>query len=113
MGIAISKIIQALEPSATLAMAAKAREVKAAGKPVFDFSVGEPDFTTPAHICEAAVKAMKDGHTHYTASGGINELRSTPRHTASSTRRSRSSSPTAPSIRCTTRSPCSAIRATR
>jgi aspartate aminotransferase len=75
MGIAISKIIQALEPSATLAMAAKAREVKAAGKPVFDFSVGEPDFTTPAHICEAAQKAMKDGHTHYTASGGINELR--------------------------------------
>lgn len=75
MGIAISKIIQALEPSATLAMAAKAREVKAAGKPVFDFSVGEPDFTTPAHICEAAVKAMKEGHTHYTASGGINELR--------------------------------------
>jgi aspartate aminotransferase len=75
MGIAISKIIQALEPSATLAMAAKAREVKASGKPVFDFSVGEPDFTTPAHICEAAVKAMKEGHTHYTASGGINELR--------------------------------------
>jgi aspartate aminotransferase len=75
MGIAISKIIQALEPSATLAMAAKAREVKASGKPVFDFSVGEPDFTTPAHICEAAVKAMQDGHTHYTASGGINELR--------------------------------------
>ena len=44
---AISRIIQALEPSATLAMAAKAREVKAAGKTVYDFSVGEPDFTTP------------------------------------------------------------------
>jgi aspartate aminotransferase len=72
---AISKIVQALEPSATLAMAAKARELKAAGRTVYDFSVGEPDFTTPAHICEAAVKAMQAGHTHYTASGGIQELR--------------------------------------
>jgi aspartate aminotransferase len=72
---AISKIVQALEPSATLAMAAKARELKAAGRTVYDFSVGEPDFTTPAHICDAAVKAMQAGHTHYTASGGINELR--------------------------------------
>jgi aspartate aminotransferase len=72
---AISKIVQALEPSATLAMAAKARELKAAGRTVYDFSVGEPDFTTPAHICDAAVKAMEAGHTHYTASGGIAELR--------------------------------------
>jgi aspartate aminotransferase len=72
---AISKIVQALEPSATLAMAAKARELKAAGRTVYDFSVGEPDFTTPAHICDAAVKAMQAGHTHYTASGGIQELR--------------------------------------
>jgi len=71
----ISKIVQALEPSATLAMAAKARELKSAGRTVYDFSVGEPDFTTPAHICDAAVKAMQAGHTHYTASGGIQELR--------------------------------------
>lgn len=75
MAATISKVIQALEPSATLAMAAKARELKASGKTVYDFSVGEPDFTTPKHICDAAVKAMADGHTHYTASGGINELR--------------------------------------
>jgi aspartate aminotransferase len=75
MAATISKIIQALEPSATLAMAAKARELKASGRTVYDFSVGEPDFTTPAHICAAAKKAMDDGHTHYTASGGINELR--------------------------------------
>jgi aspartate aminotransferase len=71
----ISRIVQALEPSATLAMAAKARELKAAGKTVFDFSVGEPDFTTPAHICEAAQAAMRAGHTHYTAAAGIAELR--------------------------------------
>jgi aspartate aminotransferase len=72
---AISKLIQALEPSATLAMAAKAKEVKASGKTVYDFSVGEPDFTTPAHICEAATAAMKAGHTHYTPSSGVPELR--------------------------------------
>lgn len=75
MAAVISKVIQALQPSATLAMAAKARELKASGKTVYDFSVGEPDFTTPKHICDAADKAMADGHTHYTASGGINELR--------------------------------------
>jgi aspartate aminotransferase len=71
----ISRIIQALEPSATLAMAAKARELKATGKTVYDLSVGEPDFTTPAHICQAAVEAMKAGHTHYTVASGIPELK--------------------------------------
>jgi aspartate aminotransferase len=75
MPLKLSKNIQALEPSATLAMAAKAKERKAAGKEVFDFSVGEPDFTTPAHICEAAVAAMKAGHTHYTVASGIPELK--------------------------------------
>ncbi|MGC3970181.1 MAG: pyridoxal phosphate-dependent aminotransferase [Pirellulales bacterium] len=75
MSVSISKIVQALEPSATLAMAAKARELKAAGKKVYDFSVGEPDFNTPQHICDAATRAMAAGHTHYTASGGIQELR--------------------------------------
>ncbi len=72
---AISRIVQNLEPSATLAMAAKAKELKAAGKTVYDFSVGEPDFTTPEHICQAAVAAMKAGHTHYTVASGIPELR--------------------------------------
>ena len=75
MPASISRIVQALEPSATLAMAGKAKELKAAGKTVYDFSVGEPDFTTPQHICQAAVAAMKAGHTHYTAASGIPELR--------------------------------------
>jgi aspartate aminotransferase len=75
MPASISRIVQALEPSATLAMAAKARELKASGKTIYDFSVGEPDFTTPDHICQAAVRAMQAGHTHYTASSGIAELR--------------------------------------
>ena len=68
---AISRIVQALEPSATMAMAAKAKELKATGKTVYDLSLGEPDFDTPAHICEAAIEAMKAGHTHYTAASGI------------------------------------------
>lgn len=72
----ISKIIASLEPSATLAMAAKAKELKAAGKKVYDFSIGEPDFTTPDHILQAAQDAMQRGHTHYTPSSGIPELRS-------------------------------------
>jgi len=75
MPVQISRIIQALEPSATLAMAAKAKELKAAGRKVYDLSVGEPDFTTPEHICQAAISAMKAGHTHYTVASGIPELK--------------------------------------
>ena len=75
MSLAISRVVQALEPSATMAMAAKAKSLKAAGRTVYDFSLGEPDFTTPEHICQAAVAAMKAGHTHYTAAPGILALR--------------------------------------
>src|SRR5687767_10333666 len=75
MPAVISRIIQALEPSATLAMAAKAKELTASGKTVYDFSVGEPDFTTPKHICDAALAAMNAGHTHYTVASGIPELK--------------------------------------
>jgi aspartate aminotransferase len=56
-------------------MAAKAKQLKASGKTVYDFSLGEPDFTTPDHICAAATQAMRDGHTHYTVASGIPELR--------------------------------------
>src|SRR6187549_3362216 len=73
--IPISKMAAAVQPSATLAAGAKARQLKAEGKTVYDFSLGEPDFPTPPHICEAAIKAMRDGHTHYTPVSGIAELR--------------------------------------
>jgi len=75
MTIALSKIVQALEPSATLAMSAKAKELSAQGKTVYDLSVGEPDFITPSHICEAAAAAAKAGHTKYTIASGIPELK--------------------------------------
>ena len=73
--IPISKMAAAVQPSATLAAGAKARKLKADGIQVFDFSLGEPDFLTPEHICKAAYQAMKDGHTHYTPAPGIVELR--------------------------------------
>src|SRR5271163_2040326 len=75
MIIPISKMAAAVQPSATLAASAKARQMKAEGIRVYDFSLGEPDFTTPEHICRAAYQAMKDGHTHYTPAAGIAELR--------------------------------------
>jgi len=73
--IVMSRRMQALEPSATLTMATKAKELKSAGQTVFDFSLGEPDFNTPDHICQAAIQAMEAGRTHYTPAAGIPELR--------------------------------------
>jgi len=75
MPATVSRIIQAMQPSATLAMAAKAKQLKASGRTVYDFSLGEPDFNTPRHICDAAAKAMQEGHTHYTVASGIAELK--------------------------------------
>ena len=75
MAIALSKIVQGMEPSATLAMSAKAKELKAKGETVVDLSVGEPDFNTPKHICEAAVAAMNAGYTRYTVASGIPALK--------------------------------------
>ena len=64
-----------LEPSATLAMAARAAALAAAGKDVIDLSVGEPDFPTPEHVCRAAEAAIRAGHTKYTPAAGIPALR--------------------------------------
>ncbi|MBQ3388054.1 MAG: pyridoxal phosphate-dependent aminotransferase [Thermoguttaceae bacterium] len=75
MAIELSKIVQKMEPSATLAMSARAKELKASGETVYNLSVGEPDFNTPEHICEAAVSAMRAGHTRYTVASGIPELK--------------------------------------
>lgn len=77
MAIAISKLAASVQPSATLAAGAKARQLRAAGVEVFDFSLGEPDFPTPEHICAAAVKAMQQGQTHYTPAAGTAEARAT------------------------------------
>ncbi|HPQ82019.1 MAG TPA: aminotransferase class I/II-fold pyridoxal phosphate-dependent enzyme, partial [bacterium] len=73
--LSISKRAMSLAPSETLAMAAKARELKASGVDVISFATGEPDFDTPAFIKAAARKALDDGITKYTPSAGIPELR--------------------------------------
>jgi len=65
----------ALEPSATLAMAARAAALAASGADVIDLSVGEPDFPTPEHICRAAEAAIRAGRTKYTPAAGIPDLR--------------------------------------
>lgn len=65
----------AVEESATLAISAKAKAMKAEGLDVVDFGVGEPDFRTPEHICAAAEEAIHRGLTHYTPASGTLELR--------------------------------------
>ena len=64
-----------IKPSPTLAVTAKAAELKAAGRDIIALSAGEPDFDTPEHIKEAASKAIRDGKTKYTAAGGMPELK--------------------------------------
>ncbi|NCC25627.1 MAG: pyridoxal phosphate-dependent aminotransferase [Deltaproteobacteria bacterium] len=71
----LSNRISRVAPSATLAVNAKAQELKAAGRDVISLAVGEPDFRTPEHVCRAAKEAIDQGFTRYTAEAGIPELR--------------------------------------
>jgi aspartate aminotransferase len=71
----LAKRVEALTPSTTLAITAKANALKAEGHNVIALGAGEPDFNTPIHIIEAAYKSMKEGHTKYTASGGLVTLK--------------------------------------
>jgi aspartate aminotransferase len=76
MGSRVSDRIAAIAPSATLAVDAKAKALKAAGEPVIGFGAGEPDFATPDHIVAAAVAACSDPKNHrYTPAGGLPELK--------------------------------------
>ena len=64
-----------VEESATLKLADLTAELRKRGKDIISFNLGEPDFDTPPHIVEAAVKALKAGKTHYAPAAGIPELR--------------------------------------
>src|SRR5881396_1864325 len=75
MNYKISRRAVSLSPSLTLAIDAKAKQMKADGLDVVGFGAGEPDFDTPQHIKDAAIKALADGFTKYTPSSGIPELR--------------------------------------
>ncbi|SDI28108.1 pyridoxal phosphate-dependent aminotransferase [Natribacillus halophilus] len=71
----LSKRVQNITPSSTLAITAKAKALKAAGHDVIGLGAGEPDFNTPEHIIEAATLSMKEGETKYTPSGGLTTLK--------------------------------------
>ena len=70
----LSKRIQTLSPSLTIAISSLARELKEQGKDILSFSAGEPDFDTPQRIKDEAIKAINEGFTRYTAVPGIPEL---------------------------------------
>ncbi len=71
----ISQRADNIPPSATVGMATRAKQMSRQGLDVISFAVGEPDFATPEHICQAAYQAMEAGHTKYTAASGIPELK--------------------------------------
>jgi len=71
----LARRIRQIPPSATLALNAKANQLKAQGVDVVNFGVGEPDFDTPDNIREAAIRAIREGFTRYTPVGGIPELK--------------------------------------
>jgi aspartate aminotransferase len=73
--ISLSETIKRVQPSATMVITQRARELAAAGHDVISLSVGEPDFDTPDHIKEAAIAAIRRGETKYTAVDGIPELK--------------------------------------
>jgi aspartate aminotransferase len=75
MNAPLSSRVKAVKPSPTLAVTARAAEMRAAGKDVIGLGAGEPDFDTPEHIKEAAIKAIHDGFTKYTAVDGTPALK--------------------------------------
>lgn len=75
MDINLSNRVNAIKPSPTLAVTKKAAELKAAGQDIIGLGAGEPDFDTPEHIKEAAIKAIRDGQTKYTAVDGTPALK--------------------------------------
>ncbi|WP_285862943.1 pyridoxal phosphate-dependent aminotransferase [Lederbergia lenta] len=75
MTISLANRVNALTPSSTLAITAKAKELKSKGLDVIGLGAGEPDFNTPENIIQAAYQSMQDGMTKYTPSGGLPALK--------------------------------------
>ncbi len=75
LDIQLANRVKRIKPSPTLAVTARAAELKAKGQDIVGLGAGEPDFDTPEHIKEAAIKAIRDGKTKYTAVDGIPSLR--------------------------------------
>ena len=75
MTLSVSRRVQRVKPSPTLAVTARAARLKAEGKDVIGLGAGEPDFDTPAHVAQAGVDAIRTGFTRYTSVDGVNELK--------------------------------------
>ncbi len=75
MMLKLAERVIMLKPSASIAAKKMVTELEAAGRKILDFTIGEPDLPTPPHIVEAAISAMRNGDTHYTASAGTPALR--------------------------------------
>ena len=75
MALTLSKKAQAVKPSSTLAITAKAKQLKKEGRDVVGFGAGEPDFNTPENICNAAINAIRTGFTKNTPASGTVELK--------------------------------------
>ena len=75
MSIRTAQRVAQVKPSATIAMSMKAAELKAQGRDILSLSMGEPDFDTPDHIQQAAIEAIRDGQTRYTAVDGTPALK--------------------------------------
>jgi len=73
--MSLTRRARALRPSPTIALSTTAKRMQAEGIDVIDLTVGEPDFDTPEHVKAAGIRAIRDGRTKYTASGGIVELK--------------------------------------
>ena len=75
MDLQLSSRVQAIKPSPTLAVTNKAAELRAAGQDIIGLGAGEPDFDTPDHIKQAAIDAINNGQTKYTAVDGTPALK--------------------------------------
>ena len=75
MTVKISERMQLIQPFHVMALLARARELEAAGRSVVHMEIGEPDFVTPQPLIDAGIKALQDGHTHYTPATGLWTLR--------------------------------------
>lgn len=75
LALELAQRVQRIKPSATLVVSNRAQELQEAGQDIISLSIGEPDFDTPDHIKEAAIQAIRDGQTKYTAVEGIKPLR--------------------------------------
>ena len=75
MTLRLSERVEAVKPSPTLAISTRAAQMRAAGRDIIGLGAGEPDFDTPEHIKQAAIKALQDGKTKYTAVDGTPELK--------------------------------------